>query len=106
MSKKSASVSALEELHKDIALYLSSRLKDSTSNPDDEDDFRMPLATGEVTNIIAFLKMNNISAAPDTEEISELNDEFAADLEAQRIAIAANLLVASEEDIEKASWLT
>lgn len=106
MSKKSASVGALEELHGDIAKYLSSRVRDSTTDPDDADDFKLPMATGEVANIIAFLKMNNISAAPDTEVVSELADEFAADLEAQRIAIAANLFKASDEDIEKASWLT
>lgn len=106
MSKKSASVAALEELHGDIARYLSSRVRDSTADPEDEEDFKLPLATGEVANIIAFLKMNNISAAPDSEVISELSAEFESDLEAQRIAKAANLLVASEEDIERASWLT
>lgn len=105
MTKKSATVAALEQLHADTARYLSARLADSTSDSDDEDDFKLPLATGEVANIIAFLKHNNISAAPDAEEITELADEFKGDLEAQRIAKAAELLAATDEDLERASWL-
>lgn len=105
MSKKSASVTALEELHAAMAVYFKSRLEDSTTASDDEDDFKLPLATGEVANIIAFLKHNNISAAPDNEELTELSDEFASDFEAQRIAKAAKLLEATEEDSEIYSWL-
>lgn len=113
MAKKSASITALEELHAATARYLSGRLSESTASQEIEydedgnevDNFVLPLATGEVANIIAFLKHNNISAAPDDETISDLEDEFAADLEAQRIAKAANLLQASDEDVEKASWM-
>ena len=113
MSKRSATVSALEELHAATARYLQGRLEDSTavSEPQfDEDgneidDFVLPLATGEVANIIAFLKHNNISAAPDEETISGLAEEFKGDIEAQRIAKANNLLHASDEELERSSWL-
>ena len=105
MAKKSASTSALEELHCAMAVYFKSRLEDSTSASDDEDDFKLPLATGEVANIIAFLKHNNISAAPDAEEMSGLADEFAGDIEAQRIARAQKLTEETIEDAEKYSWL-
>lgn len=105
MSKKSASISALEELHAATAQYLKSRLEDSTSSTDDEDDFRLPLATGEVANIIAFLKHNNISAAPDDEKLEDLAREFEGDLEAQRIAKANNLLSQSDEELERQAWL-
>ena len=104
--KKSASVAELEALHAATARYLKGRLEDSTRQSEDEDDFVLPLATGEVANIIAFLKHNNISAAPDAEEVSVLKQEFANDLEAQRIAKAEGLLRASDEDLERAAWLS
>lgn len=113
MSKKSASVSALEELHEAVAVYLKSRLEASTASTEieyDEDgneveDFVLPLATGEVANIITFLKHNNISAAPDDEKLEDLANEFKGDLEAQRIAKANNLLSCSDEELERQEWL-
>lgn len=113
MAKKSASISALEELHAATARYLQGRLEDSTAKAEvqyDKDgneieEFVLPLATGEVANIIAFLKHNNISAAPDDEVISGLAEEFKEDLNAQRIAKANNLLDATDEELERTSWL-
>lgn len=113
MSKRSASTSALEELHAAMAGYLKGRLQESTASQEVEydedgnelDNFVLPLATGEVANIIMFLKHNNISAAPDAEVISELSDEFSADLEAQRIAKAEGLLAATDVDAEMYEWL-
>ena len=105
MSNSSATVDELNGLHGAIAKYLAGRVRDSTADPDDEDDFRLPLATGEVANIISFLKNNNISAAPDTEEIKELNEEFKNDIEARRIAKEAKLFTATAEELEQASWL-
>lgn len=113
MSKKSASVTALEELHGAVAVYLKSRIEASTASTEieyDEDgneieDFVLPLATGEVANIITFLKHNNISATPDDEKIEGLAREFEGDLEAQRIAKANNLLTLSDEDLERQAWL-
>lgn len=105
MAKKSASVAALEELHYSLAVYFRERLADTAVDPDDEDAFKLPLATGEVTNMIAFLKHNNISAAPDNAEISALSTEFAEDLEAQRIAKAEKLLEAADADSELYDWL-
>lgn len=105
MSKQSASVSALEELHSALAQYFKSRLTDSMADPEDEDDFKLPLATGEVANMVTFLKHNDISAAPADEALSELKDEFAKDLEAQRIAKAESLLKPADEDSEVYEWL-
>lgn len=113
MSKKSASVSALEELHAATARYLKGRLEDSTAVTEPQydedgneiDDFVLPLATGEVANIIAFLKHNNISAAPDTTEVAALSAEFKGDIEAQRIAKENALFDATPEELERSSWL-
>lgn len=49
--KKSASVAELEALHAATARYLKGRLEDSTRQSEDEDDFVLPLATGEVANL-------------------------------------------------------
>lgn len=113
MSKRSASTSALEELHAAMAGYLKGRLQESTASQEveyDEDgneieDFVLPLATGEVANIITFLKHNDISAAPDDEKLEDLANEFKGDLEAQRIAKANNLLSQSDEELERQDWL-
>lgn len=105
MSKKNVSTSELESMNGALARYLTQRLESATAIPDDEDDFVVPLATGEVANMIALLKMNNIMATPTEEDVSALRDEFADSIEAQRIAKANNLLSASPEELERASWL-
>lgn len=102
---KSASVTSLEHLHAATAEYLSQRLQDSTRATDDPDEFVLPLATGEVANILAFLKHNNITAAPDDVAIKGLADEFKSDLAAQRTAKAHKLYEATDEELEQAGWL-
>lgn len=104
MSKKSASVSELESLHGAVAKYFRQRLEESTADMEDEDDFRVPLATGEVANIVSFLKHNNIVAAPDDDTLSALGDEFANDLEAQRIAKAEGMISMTDEEMERQDW--
>ena len=72
-----------------------SRLEDSTSASDDEDDFKLPLA-GEVVTLRSNIsaRCRNVGA-----------DEFAGDIEAQRIARAQKLTEETVEDAEKYAWL-
>jgi hypothetical protein len=75
--KGGAKVSALERLHEAVAEYMIDRLESSQRvDEDDEDDFAIPLASGEVANIINFLKHNNITASPDDDKLAKLNSAF------------------------------
>lgn len=96
--KGGAKVSALERLHEAVAEYMIERLESSQATEDDE--FAIPLASGEVANIINFLKHNNISASPDDDTLSRLNSEFTNNQEfiAARAARAESITKSAGDD--------
>lgn len=94
MSKKSASVSVLNELHEMLARYMIERLQSSKPDPDapveyDEDGtelpaFFIPLSAGELGVMVTFLNNNKITATPDVEAMKDLVNEFQENLDEAR----------------------
>lgn len=116
--KRGAARGELSDLHMMLAKYFKGRLQDAMPDEDgnvevtefDEEGnpigtFKMPLSSAEIGNIITFLKHNDITAEPDDEALSELKDEFKADLERKRADKAASVIHATADDAERASWL-
>lgn len=56
----------------------------------------IPMAASDKAVIVKFLKDNNISADVDDEDMRNLQDEFAADLDKRRKERAAKLLEAAD----------
>lgn len=96
--KGGAKVSALERLHETVAEVMILQLEASRKIYEEEGiDI---LATGAMSNIINFLKHNNISASPDDDTLSRLNSEFTNNQEfiAARAARAESITKSAGDD--------
>lgn len=89
----SAKVSRLNELHELLAELFIDDIKVAREEG-------IPLAASDKAVIAKFLKDNNISAEPDTEDMQALNDEFRKEIETKRRSRAEAIIARSEAEDE------
>lgn len=88
---KAASTSKLAELHEMLAEVLLEDLRQSKAEG-------IPLPAANLGVIRQFLKDNNISASIDADDMAQLRDEFAEELQAKRAANKQKLNETLAED--------
>lgn len=78
-------LSAVHELHELLIESVVQEMKQCKAD-------NIPLAGPLMNTALAILKMNNITAEPDETKLSQLRDEFSAELAAARSAKAKTIL--------------
>ena len=87
----SAKVSRLAELHSMLAELMIEDIKIAREEG-------IPMAASDMGVIVAFLKNNNITADPDTEEMQKLDSEFRKQAEIERASRAKAMLEQKGDD--------
>ena len=87
----SAKVSKLSELHEMLAELMIEDIRIAREEG-------IPMAASDKGVIVAFLKNNNITADPDTEEMQKLDAEFKKQAEIERASRAKAILAQKGED--------
>lgn len=77
IKKGGARVSKLELLHEKVAEFMIDQIEAAMDDdPDDESGIGAFMGTGDMANILKFLKDNNVTAAPDEDHMAKLNSAF------------------------------